>query len=406
MSARDLPTSSLQYALGAAAVKRAGRKKRRVAFLVHAPETFSALEPVVAELQRRSSSFELIFFAVPRSYTGRASDPYTGMEATYLYLAEKGLKPIALAGRSLDDLETLIRLCPDFLFRQSPWENDIPAAFNSQLLSFTQLCYVPYGLGTVDKPLHQYNQPFHNACDFVFCESEFHYQAFRHYRAMGEQGLRVTGYPRFEQFLAELSAAEGRWPLAAPEGTPRVMWAPHHSLSASWLGFSTFMMHKDRMLEEARRGRSSILFRPHPALRERLETGGLMSGAKYDAYLRAFGEAGCSGVDLDRQYIGSFVASDCLITDGLGFFSEYLLTGKPLIRTCRSDSSALNAFAQWMVEACDDVDDGNALQAALDSIGERRWVDNKLALRLERQRHLSALAEGASARIVDALEAA
>jgi CDP-Glycerol:Poly(glycerophosphate) glycerophosphotransferase len=408
MSARDLPTSSLQYALAAAAVKRSGRvgARRRVAFLIHSPETFSALEPVVDELQRRSHAFETMFFALPRNYTGGAGGPYTGTEATYLFLDQKGLNPIALPGRNLDDLETLIRLCPDFIFRQSPWETDVPAIFNSQMLSFAQLCYVPYGLATVEKPGHQYNQSFHNACDLIFCESEFSLEGYKNHRALGLQGVQMTGYPRFEQFLVELNAADAAWPLPAEADVPRVMWAPHHTLSSAWLGFSTFMVHKDRMLEEARRGRISILLRPHPALRERLESGQLMSGAEYDAYLRAFAAAGCSGVDSERQYIDRFVASDCLITDGLGFFSEYLLTGKPLIRTRRSDSAPLNAFAQWMVEACDDVDDGDELQAVLDCLGERRYVDTKGELRLERQRALAKLAEAASRRVVDALEAA
>jgi hypothetical protein len=406
MSARDLPTSSLQYALAAAAVKRAGRTRKRVAFLIHSPETFSTLEPVVQELQRRTERFELLFFALPRSYTGAAGGPYKGMESTFLFLDQKGLAPIALAGKNLDDLEVLIRLCPDFIFRQAPWENDIPAVFNSQMLSFAQLCYVPYGLGTLDKPLHQYNQAFHNACDFIFCESDFHYQEFKNHRALGTQGVHLTGYPRFEQLMAELASADAAWPLPASEGTPRVIWAPHHTISNGWLGYSTFLTHKDRMLDEARRGRMSILFRPHPALRERLESGRYMTGAEYDAYLAAFAEAGCSGVDGDRQYIRSFVASDCLVTDGLSFFSDYMLTGKPMIRTRRADSTGMNTFTHWLCEGCDTVDTGEELQAVLDAIGERCYVDGKRELRAVRQGALEGLAHDASRRIVDALVAA
>lgn len=406
MTAREtIPASSLQFAITAAAMKRIGRRKRRVAFLVHAPETYSALEPVVQELQRRADTFELLFFAIPRSYTGRASDPYSGMEGTYLFLDGKGLRPIALAGRTLDDLETLVRLAPDFVFRQSPWENDIPPAFNSALLSFANLCYVPYGMMTVEKPAHQYNQPFHNACDFVFCESEFHRREYEQHRQLGTQGVLLSGYPRFEQFVQELEAADPAWPLPAPAGTPRVIWAPHHSTHASWLGFSTFMQHKDRMLDEARRGRISLLLRPHPALRERLVSGGLMTNDAYDAYLQAFAEAGCSGIDREREYVRSFAASDALVTDGVGFFSEYMLTGKPLIRTRRADSAALNAFGQWLVEACDTVDDGAQLDAVLDAIGQRRYEDRLAAARDERRLALGALAQGASRRIVDALEA-
>jgi hypothetical protein len=404
MSARDLP-SSLQTLLSSAALKRLGRTRKRVVFLIHAPELFSAVEPVVEEMQRRTDAFDLVFAALPRSYSGQRALHFSGLESTYLFLDRKDLRPIALAGRSERDLETLIGLAPDYIFRQSPWDQDIPAVFDSALLGFAHLCYVPYGLATVRQPAFQYNQPFHNACDFIFCENEVEFAAYADHRVMGAHGVRISGYPRFERLLAALAAADAHdWPLAAPRGVPRVIWAPHHSLDPSWLGYSTFLQHKDAMLDEARRGRISLLLRPHPALKERLVALGLMDGADYDAYLQAFAGAGCSGVDSDREFVRSFAASDALITDGLGFFSEYMLTAKPLIRTRRPDSSPLNTFAQWLVEACDNVDDGTQLHAVLEALATHRYDDRLARQRAERRQVLAAMGEGASSRIVDALQ--
>ncbi len=405
MSSRELP-NSLRYTLATAALKRGMRRRKRVLFIIHAPETFSAIEPVVAEMQSRPDGFELVFVAIPRCYTSAAGGPYSGLDTTYAFLDQKGLAPIAMAGASLDDLEALIRLAPDFIFRQAPWDNDIPAVFGTPMLSFAQLCYVPYGLGTLDKPLQQYNQPFHNACDFIFCESDYHYREFKAHRAMRVQGVQISGYPRFEQLIAEIGRGDAAWPLAAPDDMPRVIWAPHHTVDPTWLGFSTFVTHKDRMLAEARRGRTSILLRPHPALRERLVFTKTMSGADYDAYVRAFADAGCSGVDTNREYIPSFAASDCLITDGLSFFSDYMLTAKPIVRTRRPDSTGMNSFTAWLCEACDTVDTGQQLQAVLDSLGERRYDDRLLDARRERQAELVRLADGASKRIVDTLAGA
>lgn len=122
MTARDLPSSSLQSAISAAALKRIGRARKRVVFLVHSPETFSALEPVIEEMQRRPEAFDLVFFALPRSYSGLSTSKFSGMESTFVFLDQKGLKPIGLAGRSMADLETLVRLAPDYIFRQAPWD--------------------------------------------------------------------------------------------------------------------------------------------------------------------------------------------------------------------------------------------------------------------------------------------
>ena len=79
----------LDYALKAAAVKRVGRRRKRVLFLVHAAEIFSALEPLVAELQARADRFELVFAAIPRNYSGRIGE-CSGAEATRDFLAARG----------------------------------------------------------------------------------------------------------------------------------------------------------------------------------------------------------------------------------------------------------------------------------------------------------------------------
>jgi hypothetical protein len=399
------PLNSLDYALKAAAVRRSRRHRRRVVFLIHSGEIFSAIEPVVTEIQRRSERFELLFFAIPRNYSGRVGE-CAGLEETYTFLMRKGLSPMALQGRCADDLVTLVRLAPDFIFRQTPWDFHIPKVFASDLLTFSQLCYIPYGLMTVDKPQEQYNQSFHNCCEFIFCESDFHREAYALHRSMGTHGVHVAGYPRFEQFLQELEAPGAIWPLAVPQDMPRILWAPHHSVERSWLAFSTFLQYKDLMLEQARAGRVSILMRPHPALREKLVASGTMGGTDYDLYCQAFDATGTSAVDREKDYIRTFAASDALITDGIGFFSEYLLTGKPLIRTVKAGSSPLNPFGDWLVQACREVHDEAQMRGLFQELDARAYVDAHANARQQRQATLVGLAQGSSARVADALEAA
>jgi hypothetical protein len=394
---------ALDYALKAAAVKRVGRRRRRVVFLVHAAEIFSAIEPVIQELQQRPDRFEVIVIALPRNYSGRVG-ACSHLRETYEFLRARGLSPIAMSGRGTDDLIRLVQLAPDFIFRQTPWEHHIPSVFNSRLLAFAQLCYVPYGMGTVEKPQHQYNQPFHNQCDLLFAESPYHLERYAEHRTMGTQGVVLSGYPRFERFVQQLSAAQHPWPLASADDMPRVIWAPHHSVEPTWLNYSTFVDYKDLMLAEAQRGRISILFRPHPALGEKLLASKLMTADAWAAYQAAWDAIGTSGVDRTEGYVEQFGASDLLITDGLGFFSEYLLTGKPLVRTWKAGAEPMNAFGEWCVEAARVVRDAPALQALLDELGERRYEDTQLEMRLDRREALIAMCQGASARIADALE--
>lgn len=402
------PFDALDHALKCAAVKRRARARRRVVFMVHAPEIWSALEPVVHELQRRADRFELVFVALPRNYSGRVG-PCTGLEDTVAFLRGRGIVPVALQGRHTADLIHLVNLAPDVIFRQTPWDHHIPPVFAAPMLAFAPLAYVPYGMGTIEKPKHQYDQPFHNQCEFVFAESQYHLERYQQHRTLGEHGVHLTGYPRFEAFIEQLeqhAAAGTPWPLPVPDDMPRVIWAPHHSVERTWLNYSTFMDHHERMLAEAARGRISILFRPHPALAEKLVASRQMAAEQYAAYLAAFDATGTSGVDRDKDYIHTFAASDAMITDGLGFFSEYLLTGKPLIRTYKAGVEPMNHFGHWCAQAARVVEGGDALQAVLDELGERRYVDDQVDDRLSRRGALMAMCRGASARVADVLEQA
>lgn len=403
-AARAQTFDALDYALKAAAVKRIGRRRRRVVFMIHAAEIFSAVEPVIAELQQRADKFELIVIALPRNYSGRVGE-CSHLAETMAFLRSRGLDPIAMSGKGITDLVRLVQLAPDYIFRQTPWEHHIPSVFNSRLLAFAQLCYIPYGMGTIEKPQQQYNQPFHNQCDLVFAESQYHLERYAEHRAMGTQGVVLSGYPRFERFVQQLTEQSHPWPLQAADDMPRVIWAPHHTVERSWLNYSTFMDYKDLMLAEAQRGRISILFRPHPALGEKLVVSKMMTADEWAAYQAAWDAVGTSGIDRAEGYVEQFGASDLMVTDGLGFFSEYLLTGKPLVRTWKDGAEAMNAFGEWCAESARVVRDGAALQGLLDELGERRYEDEQLQMRLDKREALIAMCQGAAVRVVDALEA-
>ena len=404
MTVSELP-ADVQFALTAAHGKRIGRRKRRILFLIHSTETFSALEPVIEELRHRSELFELLFVALPRNYGSAGLHDYVGLEKTRAFLEEKGLDPIPLRGEDTGDLGTLIRLAPDFMFRQSPWDGDVPPAVHVQWMAFANLCYVPYVTMIVEEPDRLYDQDFHNACDLIFCESEFHLEEYRKHRRLGANGVHATGYPRLEAFAKALDADAGSWPVDVPDGVPRVIWAPHHSFG-DWLTRSTFGYHAATMLEEAMRGRLSILFRPHPALRDKLVDFDLMTYGEFDEYVAAFDAAELCAVDTASEYIGTFAASDCMITDGVGFFAEYMLTGKPMFQTRRPDNKPLNSFGDWLVEACEPIDDTDALRRLLDELAEGRHEDAYAALREDRRTALREMSFGAAVRIADLLEQA
>lgn len=379
--------------------------KIRIGFLIHATEIFSALEPIIRKLQTLSSLFELYFFAIPRNYTGHRGD-YSGANIPFQMLRERYSNVTILDGNSRKDLMLLKQLGMDFIFRQSPWDHHIPAIFSSQNLAKFNLCYVPYGFMTADIPDQQYNQPFHNYCKLIFCETDFHLNEFNNHRTLRKNGVHNTGYPRFELMVNEFQSTnlQSSWPISAGLTLPKIIWAPHHSIGSHWLNYSTFLQHKDLMLDHARKKKISILFRPHPALREKLLDRMVMTNAEYDQFLADFNETETSQVDTSSEYIDSFASSNYMITDGVGFFSEYLLTGKPLIHTRKEKSQPLNKSGKWMMDAFRKADNTQQLNEVLNEITTHQYIDLEFNIRNEKRHKLTSDATGASERIIEILK--
>ena len=381
------------------------RNKIKIGFLIHALEIFNTLETIIDELLKNQGVFELYFFALPRNYSGNRGS-YAGAESIY-HLMSKRYKNVAiLNGVSKNDIYLLQSLELDYLFRQSPWDNHIPALFSSRNLSNFNLSYIPYGFMTAGIPQQQYNQAFHNYCKFIFCESEFHFEEFRKHRAKKTKDVYRTGYPRFELMLNSFKSNKNMapWPIKPGNTLPKIIWAPHHSIGKNWLNYSTFLQYKDMMLEYAKQKKISILFRPHPALREKIISSKSMTNTQYEEYLNAINATESSKVDDQYDYIDTFAASDYMITDGVGFFSEYLLTGKPLIHTRKSGSQPLNDIGQWMMDAFRKVDDANQLNTLLNEIATDKYIDQERPIRLNKRAKIETESIGAKQRIIEILQ--
>lgn len=111
----------------------------------------------------------------------------------------------------------------------------------------------------------------------------------------------------------------------------RIIWAPHHTIGENDdLPFSTFLQVADEMLNIANeyRGKVQFVFKPHPMLRERLES--IWGKEKTDRYYTQWNEMEnttcCTG-----DYADLFLSSDALIHDCAGFTMEYLFTKKPVM---------------------------------------------------------------------------
>ena len=322
-------------------------KKIKVAFIVHNASLWASLHKVYWRMVQPGSGFLPKVFTIPCDQTSRGN--YAGEEATYASLMEMGIEAIRPEYRTMEEfIEVVKAFAPDYLFRQAPWEMHLPPEFRVENLDFSRLCYVPYGFMTANIEQKQFNQLFHHACWGIFCETKVHLLLYEKISQVGSKNVVVTGFPKFEELWSRRN--ERFWPTNASTTDVKIIWAPHHSIAPQWLGFSTFIDNHMKFLNLARQNPNfHIALRPHPALFPKLRAYGIPQ-EYINHYLAEFTSQPNTALYEVGDFVPLFGASDMLITDGIGFFSEYMLTEKPIIYTDSGRSVGFNEAGNLLVK--------------------------------------------------------
>jgi hypothetical protein len=317
----------------------AGRKTVRCLYLVHHIEAWDSLAGLY-EKMRDSTDFVPTVATLPRREPGGAS--FGEEPANHAGLDRLEVPHIRLIDRDpYNDLGLVKTLNPDIIFRQSPWDRDVPDAFHPRHLGFARLCYVQYGgfhliqeYGPGDAGADRrlgYDQPYHRACWRIFSEAESQAEAFRAHSPFAGRNVVVTGHPKFDRLRAAMQRAH--WPITSDrERQFRLVWAPHHSLTSGWLGFGTFLTcYLDMLAWAAADPTVEIVLKPHPSLFVVAETHGLMSATEIAAFLQAWTALPNTTTATGGDYGPLFAASDAMLTDGISFLAEYQVFDRPIV---------------------------------------------------------------------------
>jgi hypothetical protein len=286
-------------------------------------------------------------------------------------------------------LDILRALQPDVVFRQSQWEQDVPPAFATSRLNFARICSVPYGMSIVGKfsPGDQsvggvneqsFDQYYHRMAWRVFCETEQTRDYFLQFGHSDPEKFIVSGYPKLTRLLRAREEAES-WPIAAAgERRFRVIWAPHYSVKTDWLGFGTFdQIYGDFLAWARERPDIDFVLKPHPALFTFAVRSGALAQHELDAFQEAWQALPNCALELGT-YANLFAASDLMVTDGLSFFTEYPIFGKPLIFLDSGRHVPMNALGDAALAAAHHVSTFEAMKAAVEGYaGGAPWMFEK-----------------------------
>jgi hypothetical protein len=308
----------------------------RCVFIIHSMDMWEALAPIY-DAMADDDRFDAIVVSTHYSALGRGE--MKGEIVVHDALERLNIPHVRLDVAPNATFDILLNLSPDVVFRQQQWDSPLPIGLQTQNISFSRICVVPYGMGLLAKPdakdasddayYLNYDQAYHRAAWKVFCETEITRSLYRSFAHSDPEKFILSGYPKHDKLLE--SKGKGVWPIAEPDGrTFRVIWAPHYSQADSGAGFGVFNLIFQDMLMWAKTQKDiQFVFKPHPGLAH-VAIENVAFGKAYKAFQQQWSSySNCTIVT--GPYGELFDASDLMMTDGVSFLTEYPLFEKPLV---------------------------------------------------------------------------
>jgi hypothetical protein len=341
-----------------------GRKIKTV-FLVHHATSWIATLPV-AKTMSEDPRFETILVSLPHIHLmSKKNNLLEGEQEIHEMLDTQGFEHIRIKKDSLENtLPILKSINPDVIFRQTPWNHDLPSNLNAQSLSFIRICYIPYGYMTAAIEEKQYNQSFHQLCWRIFCPDQIDRELFHEYNVRKDEACIVTGYPKFDSLVSSEPCC---WPIPHIDNATsifKLIWAPHWSFKDEWLKFGSFSSSAPEMLRLAENlPYLQIVLRPHPVLTEYIEQSSPESFL--GNFIKEWNKLPNTAFSRESDYGPLFASSDALLTDGVSFLSEYQLFDKPLIFIQRPDSIGFNKAGKRLLDGLYRISDTEPIEPLL-----------------------------------------
>lgn len=297
----------------------------RTIFIIHSPEFWYSLLPIY-ERMSLSKDFEPIIITTAGNLYGYGDFVNTADD----YFKKQNIYHFNIDEEKLHNIIDILN--PDVVFMQSHWEEQKHTMFRTINLLGHRLCYIPYGIHTNPMDEMLYNRQLHNYAWRLYCVNDYHKLCYSKFNNIGSFNAVVSGYTKFEYINSAINRLDTNWPLTNSNDKLKILWAPHHSVEG-WLAFSTFHQNFRQILSFIKKNLTTIqvVFRPHPKMFGEMVFHGKMLQSEVDFFIKEFNQLENCYLDEGAEYIHLFKQSDILVTDGVGFLFEYLLTGKPII---------------------------------------------------------------------------
>ena len=332
-----------------------GEQKLKIVFLIHHIAAIDAILPIIQEAKCRGHA--TICITIKNNF--KKNNEYGGEEDIHNGLSLLGIPHLRFANiSSIEGLSLLKAINPDYIFKQSPWDDDVEYGYRSQQIMFSKLCYTPYyGIQITENfsPTDTYNlhtdQNLHRKAWAIFLEAAVTgVISYRNSNICGASHRVPTGLPKYE-YIQNSLLHHNTAKKQVQTDIKTILWAPHHSFDKNWLNFGTFPKTYKTILEIARTGKYAFIFRPHPLFKRNLINSDLLTEEIFNTFLDDFLSLPNTDYSLTNDPIEDFKKSDLLLSDGISFLASYQVYNKPIIWIEHQDHALLTKIGKIMTES-------------------------------------------------------
>lgn len=303
----------------------------RVAFILNAIETVNAAIPLMRALLN-DARFEIR--VVPLNRIFRGAEQPGSRELLVAELEKHGIATVTVSADPSDVIGRLRDWRPDFLFRQSEWDQDFPEEFSARNLFWTKIIHTSYVVTE--------NFVFNPNSELPFFMLDYYEKIWRYFVAEPltehDMSLLSKTFISAEVFspvgsikAIEISNTEAHWPVKTNK--KKVIWMPHHSIGDEWFAFGTFDKIYTIMLNWAEMHPDiSVVFNPHPSLSAVITQGtGDISQDEYHDFMQSWEALPNTEVLVQTNSYPAVAAADVVLSDGISILYEAQILRKNIV---------------------------------------------------------------------------
>lgn len=347
--------------------KQDSNRKVRVAFVGQNVQVWGKIAPVY-EKMIDDARFEVRLYAVKDITNKDSNETYSYFSGIYNNVIAVDSEGCCENGKGIKEFK------PDYVFLTRPYDQYLPKEYRSDALSeYSKVCYCCYSFLLTFTTLNDcYSKIFARNVSLFFSDNKFirNINRKRFKKAHDENVMKSVflGYPIMSKLSKKVDS----------DNSPyfSVLWTPRWS-QASEAGGGNMLRYKDLIVDYTKRTEDvRLIFRPHPLAFHHFVESGELSQDEVDAYRKIF-DNDRFVLDEEVEYVKSFANADIIVSDISSMFTEFYISGKPIIY-CHTGAK-LVPVAERLLEGCYVTESWEETEAAIEKLrkGEDPLFDKR-----------------------------